>query len=98
MTQVPAEIDGSAVCWCCGDQHAESSVVRLGDHPEVTLCLRCAHFVHRRAQAIEDAGVRTMATRARDVVRTSESFVIQHGLQCKPVIGPLLRWLGTRLP
>lgn len=98
MTQTPAEIDGAVVCWCCGEQQATSSVVRLGDRPEVTLCLRCAHFVHRRAQAIEDAGVRTMATRARDVVRASESFVIQHDLQHKPVIGPVLRWLGPRLP
>lgn len=98
MTQAPAGIDGSAVCWCCGDRNGESSVVRLGDHPEVMLCLRCAHSIHRRAQAIEDAGVRTMATRVRGVVRTSESFVIRYGLQRKPLIGPLLRWLGPRLP
>lgn len=98
MTQTPPAMDGWVMCWCCGEQQDESSVVRLGDHPEVTLCLRCAHFVHRRAQALEDAGVRTVATRVRGVVRACESLVVQHDVLRKPVIGPLLRWLGPRLP
>ena len=98
MTHTSAKAAGSVPCWCCGERQNESSVVCLGEHPEVALCLRCAHFVHRRAQAVEDAGVRTMATRARDAVRAGESFVIRHDLQHKPVIGSLLRWLGPRLP
>lgn len=98
MTQRPAQSDGSVLCWCCGEQQDESSVVRLGDHPEVTLCLGCAHFVHRRAQALEDVGARALASRARGVVRAGESFVIRHGLQHRPLIGPVLRWLGPRLP
>lgn len=98
MTHTMNEVRGSVECWCCGEEQAESAVVRLGNHPEVALCLRCAHFVHSRAQAHEDAGVHTLVTRGRDVVRSTERFVIQHDLQHKPVIGPLLRWLGPRLP
>lgn len=88
----------SGVCWCCGETQAGSPVVRLGAHPEVVLCLRCAHFVHRRAQGHEDAGDDSLATRGRGAVRAAESFVIRHGLQHKPMIGPVLRWLGPRLP
>lgn len=98
MADASAGVDAEVACWCCGEQQDEATAVHLGDHPEVVLCLRCAHFVHRRAQAIEDASRRNMATRARDVVRSSESFVIRHDLQRKPLIGPLLRWLGPRLP
>jgi len=98
MTHTSHGAADSVECWCCGQRQSESSLVRLGNHPEVALCLRCAHFVHRRAKAQEDAGVHTLATRGRDVLRSSESFVIQHDLQHKLVIGPLLRWLGPRLP
>lgn len=98
MTQTSYEADGSVDCWCCGEAQGGSAVVRLGNHPEVALCLRCAHFLHRRAQAQEDARVHTLAARGRDVLRSVESFVIQHDVQHQPVIGPLLRWLGPRLP
>lgn len=98
MTDSDAGVGARVACWCCGEQQDEATVVRLGDHPEVVLCLRCAHVVHRRARAVEDAGVRTMTTRARAVVRTAESFVVRHDLQHQAMIGPLLRWLGPRLP
>lgn len=98
MTQTAFGVGDSIECWCCGQPQDESSVVRLGNHPEVALCLRCAHFVHRRAQAHEDVGVHTLATRGRDVLRAAKAFVIQHELQHKAVIGPLLRWLGPWLP
>ena len=48
--------------------------------------------------AVQDAARRTVATRARDVVRATESFVIRHDLQHKPLIGWLLRRLGPHCP
>src|SRR5207249_3782151 len=33
-------------CWCCGSAYHEADLVRLGSHPEVGVCLRCAHFLH----------------------------------------------------
>jgi hypothetical protein len=98
MTHASHEVADSVACWCCGEQQGESTVVRLGNHPEVALCLRCAHFVHRRARAHEDVGMHTLATRGRDLLRSAESFVVEHDWQHKPVVGPLLRWLGLRLP
>jgi hypothetical protein len=86
------------VCWCCGQRRVEPDVVRLGEHPEVAVCLGCAHFVHQRARAREDAARPSLATRARDLLRAARGFVIRRGWHNRPVIGPLLRRLDTRLP
>lgn len=89
---------GTVECWCCGHGYEESAVVRLGEHPEVAVCLRCAHFLHNQARGREDAQRPSPAARARDALRAGRRFVMSHGWHQKPVIGPVLRWLGPRLP
>ncbi len=89
---------GQVVCWCCGRPKGEQDVVRLGDHPEVAVCLDCAHFLHRSARSREDERRPSPARRVRDVLRAARALVIRRGWQRLPVIGPLLRWLGARLP
>jgi hypothetical protein len=81
---------GDVVCWCCGKRYAEPDVVRLGGHREVAVCLGCAHFLHQQARAREDAARPSPATRGRNVLRAAR--------HTRPVIGPVLRRLGTRLP
>lgn len=85
-------------CWCCGTTVPESAVVRLGGHPEVAVCLRCAHYLHQRARAREDAARPSLAGRFRDGLRAGRRLVMSRGWHQKPVIGPVLRRLGPRLP
>jgi len=92
------ETDGQVSCWCCGSSQSEASVIRLGDHPEVAVCLGCAHFLHRQARGREDAVRPSPATRARDALRTVRRFVVGRGWHQKPVIGRLLRRLGRHSP
>ena len=89
---------GEVVCWCCGRGRPESEVVRLGEHPETAVCLGCAHFLHQRARAREDAARPSPASRARDGIRAARRSVIRHGWHTLPGIGPVLRRLGARLP
>jgi hypothetical protein len=91
-------VTAEVACWCCGRGHPEESVVRLGGHPEVAVCLSCAHFLHQQARGREDALRPSPSGRARDVLRAGRRLVIQRGWQHKPLIGPLLRWFGARLP
>jgi hypothetical protein len=100
MTAQPAieEAGGRISCWCCGQERPESSVVRLGSHPEVAVCLRCAHFLHQQARGREDALRTSPAARARDLLRAARRFVIQRGWHQKAGIGPLLRRLGRHTP
>ena len=92
------ESDGGVRCWCCGVLQAVEDVVHLGDHPEVAVCLGCAHFLHQRARAVEDAQRPSAASRARNVLRSVRSLVIARRWHEKPGIGPVLRWLDARLP
>ncbi len=85
-------------CWCCGQTRTESAVVRLGRHPEVALCLSCAHFVHRRARTCEDVGVRSPGATGRGVLRAATAGVVRRDWHRKPVVGPALRWFGSRRP
>ena len=43
VTSIDLPEDGSVHCWCCGTIDAPDRMVNLGDHPEVHLCLGCAH-------------------------------------------------------
>jgi GNAT superfamily N-acetyltransferase len=95
-TAVDAE--DQAECWCCGQHQPSAEMIHLGNHPEVILCLGCAHFVHKRAQAREDATRSSPIARARDWLRAGREYVIRRQWHHKPVIGPVLRWLGPRLP
>jgi ribosome-binding protein aMBF1 (putative translation factor) len=94
----PGGSDGLVRCWCCGRLHRAEDVVHLGEHPEVAVCLRCAHFLHHQSRAREDARRPSPATRARDVLRAGRRLVIRRNWQHTPVIGPVLRRLGPRLP
>ena len=89
---------GQLVCWCCGQHQSPEDVVHLGDHPEVAVCLGCAHFLHQRARAREDELRPSAAARARDGLRAVRNLVMAWRWHEKPLIGPVLRWLGTRLP
>jgi hypothetical protein len=82
-------------CWCCGRRG--DSVVQLGNHPEVTVCLRCAHFLHRQARSLEDAERRAPGVHIRNGLGVVRREVMQRGWHQKPGIGRLLRWLGSRL-
>ena len=73
-------------------------MVHLGNHPEVHLCLRCAHFVHQQAWEIEDQGKRGPAAFARDRFRNLRAEVMRRGWHQNRFIGGRLRWLGKYLP
>ena len=92
------EADNQPTCWCCGRHRPSEGLVHLGNHPEVGVCLDCAHFLHQRARAREDELRPTPAGRARDGLRTVREWVIARRWHEKPLIGPVLRWLGSRLP
>ena len=97
--QAAKGVSGDRVrCWCCGQTRATKDVVRLGDHPEVAVCLGCAHFLHQRARAAEDAQRPSPAGRARDGLRAVRSLVVVRRWQEKPLVGGVLRWLGSHLP
>jgi hypothetical protein len=93
-----AEGPGDVACWCCGKRYGESQLVRLGEHPEAGVCFGCAHFLHQRARAREDAARPSPATRARDVLRAGRGMVVRRGWHNWPMVGPVLRRLGSRLP
>ncbi|WP_322756192.1 hypothetical protein [Frankia sp. Cas3] len=85
-------------CWCCGGTYQEPDLVRLGNHPEVGVCLSCAHFLHQQARSREDALRPSPASRLRDGLRAGRCLVIRWRWHQHPVIGRPLRWLGRRLP
>ena len=73
-------------------------MVHLGDHPEVHLCLQCAHFVHQRAWQMEDLGKHGPAAFARDRLRNLRAEAMRRGWHRHKLIGDRLRWLGRYLP
>ena len=97
-TAVDAHVDGSIPCWCCDAIDVPDRMVSLGNHPEVHLCLRCAHFVHQRAWEIEDEAKRGPAALARDMFRNLRAEVMRRGWHQNRFIGGKLRWLGKYLP
>lgn len=97
-TAVDQASDGEPICWCCGQPQAADRLVHLGDHPEVHLCLGCAHFVHQRAREIEDRDKHGPAAMARDRMRDLRAAVIRRGWHQNRFIGGRLRWLGKHLP
>ena len=98
VTAIDLDEDGSVQCWCCDAIDAPDRMVRLGNHPEVHLCLGCAHFVHQRAWEIEDEGKRGPAAVVRERVRSLRAEVIRRGWHQRRFIGDRLRWLDKFLP
>jgi hypothetical protein len=89
---------GDTDCWCCGQRYSNERLVRLGSHPEVAVCVRCAHFLHQQAMHREDALRPSIASRLRDGLRWGRRVVGDHHWHQRPVIGRPLRWLGRYLP
>jgi hypothetical protein len=58
-------------CWCCGVVSREAELIHLGNHPEVSVCLSCAHFLHQQARSREDALHPSPAARLRDRLRSA---------------------------
>lgn len=85
-------------CWCCSNVDDPARMVHLGNHPEVALCLRCAHWASKQAWEIEDQAKTGPLAIARDRVRAVRRGVIERGWQLSPLIGGPLRWIGKRLP
>lgn len=98
VTAVDLNDEGRVWCWCCGSTDSPDRMVHLGDHPEVHLCLQCAHFVHQQAWEIEDVGKHGPAAFARDQFRNLRAEVIRRGWHHNKFIGGKLRWLGKYLP
>ena len=89
---------GEAECWCCGQQYGGERMVRLGSHPEVVVCLGCAHFLHQQAGRREDALRPSIAGRVRGGLRSGRRLVVERRWHQRPLIGRPLRWLGRHLP
>lgn len=92
-----ADLNPSA-CWCCGAIDAPDRMVRLGNHPEVALCLGCARWAAKEAWEIEDQDRTDPLVRARDCFRAIRRSVVDRGWHTQRVFGGPLRWIGKRLP
>lgn len=90
--------DESEQCWCCGCTVAANRTVRLGNHPEVGVCTRCARSIGKWGWEIEDRDRSGPGVRARDGFRALRRAVVRRGWQDAPIFGGPLRWLGRRLP
>jgi hypothetical protein len=82
---------GESGCWCCGRDASEETLVRLGNHPEVGVCLDCVGFLGRRAR---DREASLMRERLRGVADSIRNEVTAREWHRRPVIGPVLRWVG----
>src|SRR6476620_8241744 len=101
MTAQPAVEDESvsrSECWCCGLIEDPVRMVHLGIHPEVTVCIRCAHWMSKGASEIEDQDRTGVLVHARDQFRQLRRAVVQRGWHHKRFIGRPLRWLGKHTP
>ena len=85
-------------CWCCGAIEDPTRMVHLGDHPEVTLCLRCARWASKQAWEIEDQDKTGTLVRARNQFRALRRSVVRHGWHNSHWFGGPIRWIGKRLP
>ena len=98
ITAIDLDSEGNVECWCCDTVDAPDRMVQLGNHPEVHLCLQCAHYVHQQAWVIEDEGKRGPSAFVRDRFRNMRAEVIRRGWHRNRFVGGKLRWLGKYLP
>jgi hypothetical protein len=98
ITGIDSHDEREVPCWCCDTSDAPERMVQLGNHPEVHLCLQCAHYVHQQAWQIEDDGRRGPGSLARDMFRNLRAEVIRRGWHHNRLLGGKLRWLGKYLP
>jgi len=85
-------------CWCCGAEFAGVSLVHLGARPEVTICLDCARFLHRRALARRDEHRWTPMGAVRGGVQRVRDWVIENGWHQRGPLGAFLRRIDRFLP
>lgn len=90
--------DKGVHCWCCGTIDAAGRMVHHGNHPEVHLCLGCAHVVHQQAWEIEDEGKRGPSAVVRDRFRDLRALAIRRGWHHNRFIGNTLHSLDKHLP
>lgn len=90
--------DEERECWCCGTPNAPARLLQLNGHPEVGVCLECARYLALQAGERSDQLRPTSAGRVRDVLRAGRRLVVSHGWQRRPIIGPVLRWIGRFTP
>lgn len=88
----------AAECWCCGSTVAEPDLVRLGQHPEVGICLGCTQYLYRRRTERLDRTQPSLAAETRNMIRAARAAVIARGWADRPTIGPILRRIDRRLP
>ena len=88
---------GASQCWCCGTIDDPARLVRLGNHPEVTVCTRCAHSLSKWAW-VEDRSSTGAAVRARAGFRRLRKTVVSRGWHRNRIIGRGLRWIGRFTP
>jgi len=97
-TAVGDAFAGRSECWCCGIIEDSVKVVHLGNHPEVTLCLRCARWASKQADGIEDRSRTGVTAMLRDRARFARRVVVQRGWHRLPGVGAVLRKLGRYTP
>jgi hypothetical protein len=85
-------------CWCCGGEYPEEELVRLGQHPEVGVCLRCARWLQRRAVQRYDEQHPSPAALLRGRVQAIRRAVIRKGWHQRGALGSVLRWIDRFLP
>jgi hypothetical protein len=94
-TQTAIGQTSESSCWCCGQPRSEDTLVHLGNHPEVAICISCVHFLRRRAR---DRQATVMRQTLRGAAESVRGQVVARGWHQRPVIGPALQWLDQHLP
>lgn len=97
-TQSQRQPATAPMCWCCGRSYPEQELTRLGDHPEVGVCLGCAIYLKRRATARRDEHHPTLVSRLRGGIDTVRNAVIRRGWHERGPLGALLRRIDRFLP
>ncbi|MGH3497327.1 MAG: hypothetical protein ACRDP1_07680 [Nocardioidaceae bacterium] len=90
--------DGLTECWCCSSREPRERMVALGNHPEVVVCIRCAHSLSKWAWEVEDRDKKSLGARGRDGFRAVRKGVVDRGWHRSRLVGRPLRWLGRFLP
>src|SRR5262245_9486405 len=84
--------------WACGHREPVYKVVRLANHPELTVCIGCAHSLSKWAWELEDRDKTSPAARARAAFRSLRKSVVRRGWHHNRFVGRFVRWLGKHTP
>jgi hypothetical protein len=95
MSAETAGETGESRCWCCGQTIPEGALVHLSDHPEVGICINCAHWLRRRAR---DYQATVLRQRLRGTAESIRREVMARSWHERPVTGPALRWINQHSP